>query len=137
MTDHRVFQYMKENGRLIAQWDFVNHDENVQNDEDIDTENGSQHEHGTAAFSCLAGYVPDTLIGTGYDVEMLLAKTEIKGSETRIEEDHYVAAVEWLEENGVDIISSSLGYRDFDDFEYPFSDFDGKTGVTTRVVSGK
>jgi len=135
MTDHEVFNYLKENGRLIDQWDFIYHDGIVQNETDNDTKNGSQHEHGTAAFSCLAGYVPDVLIGTGYDVEVLLAKTEVKGSETRIEEDNYVAAVEWLEENGVDIISSSLGYRDFDDFEYPFSDFDGETGVTTKVVN--
>ena len=136
MTDHEIFDYMKENNRLIDQWDFINNDNNTQDEEAIDTVNGSeQHSHGTAAFSCLAGYVPNVLIGTGYDVEMLLAKTEVKGSETRIEEDNYVAAVEWLESNGVDIISSSLGYRDFDNFEYPFSDFDGETGITTKVVN--
>ncbi|MBN2280975.1 MAG: S8 family peptidase [Candidatus Marinimicrobia bacterium] len=136
MTDHEVFSYMIENGRLMSQWDFINNDNNTQDEAAIDSVAGNvQHDHGTAAFSCLAGYMPNIHLGAAYDVEMLLAKTEIKASETRIEEDHYVAGIEWLEANGADIISSSLGYRDFDDFEYPFSDFDGKTGVTTQAVN--
>src|SRR2546425_9763140 len=44
----------------------------------------------------------------------LLAKTEDVRSETRIEEDNYVRALEWADSIGVDIVSSSLGYLTFD-----------------------
>ena len=134
--DHETFNYLRENGRLVDEYDFIYDDKNVQDEIPADTTySRNQHSHGTAVLSCIAGYVPNMLIGTAYDVEVLLAKTEVEGSETRIEEDNYVAAVEWAEENGADIISSSLGYRDFDNFEYPYSDLDGETAVTTRAAN--
>ncbi len=134
-TDHQVFNYLLENDRLIAQYDFINDDDNVQDENAADSLGGIQHSHGTAALSCIAGYVPEMLIGSAYDVEVLLAKTEVLKSETRIEEDYYVAALEWMEAEGAEIISSSLGYRDFDNFEYTYEDLDGETGVTTIAAN--
>ncbi|MFP4548729.1 MAG: S8 family serine peptidase [Fidelibacterota bacterium] len=134
-TDHQVFNYLLENDRLIAQYDFINDDDNVQDENAADSLGGIQHSHGTAALSCIAGHVPEMLIGSAYDVEVLLAKTEVLQSETRIEEDYYVAALEWMEAEGAEIISSSLGYRDFDNFEYTYEDLDGETGVTTIAAN--
>ncbi len=134
-TDHQVFNYLVENGRLVAQYDFINDDGNVQDENAADSLGGIQHSHGTAALSCIAGHVPEMLIGSAYDVEVLLAKTEVLKSETRIEEDYYVAALEWMEAEGAEIISSSLGYRDFDNFEYFYSDLDGETAVTTIAAN--
>ena len=50
-----------------------------------------------------------------------------------VEEDNFVAAVEWMEASGVDVINSSLGYSTFDpgESEYETSDMDGDTGITT------
>ncbi|MCG2716226.1 MAG: S8 family peptidase, partial [Candidatus Marinimicrobia bacterium] len=67
----------------------------------------------------------------------LLAKTERIGSESIIEEDRFVAAVEWADALGADIISSSVAYRDFDnsDDDYFFEDLDGKTTASARAIN--
>ncbi len=132
--DHETFSRMLADNNLVAEYDFIDDDTNVQNETYADTVN-NQHSHGTAVLSCITGYTPEKLIGSAYNAEILLAKSENTGSETRIEEDDYVAAVEWAEANGADIISSSLGYRDFDNFEYSYADLDGQTAVTTKAVN--
>ncbi len=66
---------------------------------------------------------------SGY-MEFLLAKTEDETSESIVEEDNYVAALEWGEQNGADVASSSLAYLDW----YSYCDMDGNTGVTTKAV---
>ncbi len=134
--EHPVFEPIVSEGRLISARDFIFNDQQVEDESVRDTTvRGNQSHHGTAVWSVLGGYLPRKLIGAAYNAEFLLAKTERLGSETRIEEDYYVAAVEWADSMGADIISSSLGYRDFDDFEYPYIDLDGKTAVTSRAVN--
>jgi len=133
--DHRAFKKILDENRLIAEHDFLFDDNNVQNEneEDIKYNQGS---HGTSVWSLVGGFVPDTLIGASYGAEFMLAKTERIRSETRVEEDDYVAAIEWADSLGTDIISTSLAYRDFDNgFCYEFTDLDGKTAVTTIAVN--
>ena len=61
-----------------------------------------------------------------------MAKTEDVRSETRVEEDNYVAALEWADSIGVDIASSSLGYLNFDNgFSYTPSQLNGDVAVTS------
>ncbi|MBC8323164.1 MAG: S8 family peptidase [Candidatus Marinimicrobia bacterium] len=112
---------------IIDEWDFINNDGNTANEND-DVSN--QHNHGTMVFSTLAGYDPGNLIGPAFDSEFLLAKTEDVPNESQVEEDNYVAALEWGEQLGADIMSSSLGYLDW----YSYCDMDGNTGVTTIAV---
>ncbi len=83
--------------------------------------------HGTKTLSVIAGYMPDWLIGPAFKASFLLAKTEVDESETPIEEDYWVAGIEWAEAKGADIVSSSLGYIDW----YTPQDMDGETAVTT------
>jgi hypothetical protein len=91
-----------------------------------------QHKHGTMTLGVIGGYHEGELIGPAFGAEFALAKTEWVPSETRIEEDHWVAGIEWLEGLGVDIVSSSLGYVAFDGgFTYTYEDLDGNTCVTT------
>ena len=133
--DHRAFKKILDENRLIAEHDFIFNDGNVQNEnaEDIQYHQSS---HGTSVWSLVGGFVPDTLIGAAYGAEFLLAKTERIGSETRTEEDNYVAAIEWADSLGTDIISTSLAYRDFDDgFCYDYSELDGRTAVTTIAAN--
>ncbi len=133
--DHEAFLPILESGRLIDQYDFIFNDYNVQDENQADSIGGNQSNHGTAVWSLIGGYVPNKLIGAAYEAEFLLAKTEREGSETRVEEDNFVAAIEWADSKGADIITSSLGYRDFDNYEYPWSDFDGNTTVTTIAAN--
>ncbi len=88
--------------------------------------------HGTATWSLFAGEVAGRLHGIARGASFLLAKTEDIRSETRVEEDNYVAALEWADSIGVDIASSSLGYYAFDNgFSYTPSQLNGDVAVTT------
>jgi hypothetical protein len=114
---------------VTAQRDFVFGDAVVR-DEPID-QPGAQR-HGTAVWSLFAGSIPGRLVGVARGASYLLAKTEDIRSETRVEEDHYVAALEWADSIGVDIVSSSLGYLAFDDgFTYSPSRLTGDIAVTS------
>ena len=133
--DHRAFKKILDENRLIAEHDFIFNDSNVQNENTEDMQY-NQSSHGTSVWSLIGGFVPDTLIGAAYGAEFLLAKTERIGSETRTEEDNYVAAIEWADSLGADIISTSLAYRDFDDgFCYDYNELDGLTAVTTIAAN--
>jgi hypothetical protein len=133
--DHEVFRDIITTERLIATYDFINDDENVRDETENDI-NRAQSVHGTAVWSQIGGYNPSIYIGAAYGAEFLLAKTEQNGTEIRQEEDDFVAAVEWCDYWGADIISVSLGYRDFyGGFEYAWEELDGNTTVTTRVVN--
>ncbi len=133
--DHKAFKKIIDENRLIAEHDFIFNDGNVQNENDEDLQYG-QSSHGTTVWSLVGGFVPDTLIGAAYGAEFLLAKTERIRSETRIEEDDYVAAIEWADSLGTDIISTSLAYRDFDDgFCYDFNVLNGDSAVTTKAAN--
>lgn len=118
---------------VIAEWDFVFNDGETQNEpEDV----SNQHDHGTATWSALGGYMPGQLIGPAYNASFLLAKTEDLRSETPAEEDNYVAALEWGDSLGVDITSASLAYLDFDMGypDYTYEDLDGNTAVISVAV---
>jgi serine protease AprX len=115
--------------QVVAQRDFV-YDDSIVRDEPGEVQ--GEMAHGTATWSLLAANHPGRLVGVAPDAQYILAKTEFTPSETRIEEDHWVAAVEWAESLGVNVISSSLGYLSFDNgFSYSYQQLNGDVGVTT------
>src|SRR5213592_4400766 len=115
---------------ITAQHDFVFGDSIVRDEPGKDVA-GAQF-HGTATWSLFAGDVPGRLRGIARRASFLLAKTEDVRSETRVEEDNYVAALEWADSIGVDIASSSLAYLVFDNgFSYTPSQLNGDVAVTT------
>ena len=114
---------------IVAQRDFVYGDSIVR---DEPGEAQDEMHHGTATWSLLAANVPSRLVGIAPAAEFLLAKTEFTVTETRVEEDNWVAAVEWADSAGAHILSSSLGYRTFDDeFSYGVAVLNGDVAVTT------
>ncbi len=110
-----------------ATWDFINNDEDVI---DAATAEDGQQAHGTATLSLIGASEEKKAIGAAYEATFLLAKTEVYGSETSIEEDNWVAGVEWGESLGADVASSSLGYIDW----YEYADLDGNTALCTQAA---
>lgn len=127
--NHQAFKITFNEGRVLDEYDFINHDNNVQ-DDSLDAP--GQHSHGTSCWSILGGEKDGTLYGPAFKSDFILAKTEYVPSENRIEEDNWVAGAEWADSLGADIISSSLGYYDFDSgFTYTYADLNGNVAVTT------
>jgi serine protease AprX len=121
---HEAFQQT----HVIATWDFVNNNWGV--DDSSDVGSGT---HGTMTLSALGGYAPGKVIGTAYGATFILAKTENTVTETPIEEDNWIAALEWADSIGVDVTSTSLGYLTFDP-PWPsltWLDMDGNTAKIT------
>lgn len=114
---------------IIATWDFVNNDPNVGDQNDM-----GEGSHGTMTLSNIGGFAPGQLIGPAFNANYILAKTENTDSETPIEEDHWIAAMEWADSIGVDVTSTSLGYIGFDPpyTSYTWMDMDGNTTVITN-----
>jgi hypothetical protein len=122
---HNVFA----NINVIDQWDFINDDNETANETSSEHSNNQDY-HGTAVLSTIAANTPGELMGVAFDAEFLLAKTEDAPQEYQLEEDNYVAGLEWGEANGADVVSTSLGYLDW----YTYEDLDGNTAVTTNAV---
>ena len=118
---HPAFDSILNSGRLVATHDFINGDDNVED------QNDQQRDHGTSVWSAVGGFVKDTLIGAAYGAQFALAKTERVDSEVISEEDNWVAAVEWADSIGADVVTSSLGYNNW----YTYQDMDGKTALCT------
>ena len=98
-------------------------------DEDV-----SGHPHGTQVLSVIGAYKEGALIGPAYGAEYLLARTEDVASETPVEEDYWIAGVEWADTMGADIVSTSLGYNIWDEGtgeDYTYEDLDGNTARIT------
>jgi len=114
---------------VVGQWDAINDDDETANETDEEDAAGQDY-HGTAVLSTIAANSPGELVGVAFNSEFLLAKTEDVTQEVQQEEDNYVAALEWGEENGADVVSTSLGYLDW----YDYSDMNGNTAVTTIGV---
>lgn len=129
--NHRAF----DSTRIVATYDFINDDtavDEVECPEDITANH--QNCHGTLVFGVVAGNVPDTLIGIAPGADYILAKTEITcdTTEIKLEEDNWIAAAEWADSIGADIISSSVGYYQFTaGGSYTFLDLDGNTALIT------
>jgi len=118
-----AFDHIRNGNRLIATHDFTSR----KNESNVYYGNG----HGTEVWSCIAGKTGDMQIGLATGAEFLLAKTE-KNSEKYSEELNWLAAAEWADKNGADIINSSLGYTGKRYFNWQM---DGKTAFVTRAAN--
>jgi hypothetical protein len=87
--NHNAFQGIINSGRLLAQYDFINHDYNTDYDSNQDAPN--QADHGTLTWSTLGGEASGNLYGPSYMASFILAKTENVSSERHIEEDNWAA----------------------------------------------
>jgi hypothetical protein len=125
---HEVFRVL----RVAAAYDFVDHDSDP-----TDASNpGDTLEHGQYTLSVLGGFKPGKLVGVAPGATFLLARTESSASEEPAEEDHWIAALEWADSLGADIVSSSLKFLEYDMpwTGYTWEDMDGQTARVTRAT---
>ena len=128
LLNHEAFDSL----RLVATYDFVDHKVSVVPN-NPDPGFGA---HGIITLSAIAGFKPGQLIGPAFGARYILARTENDSSETPLEEDNWLAAIEWADSLGVDVTSTSLGYLTYDP-PYPswtWEQMNGNTTVITRAA---
>lgn len=121
---HEAFVSMYDENRFLGARDFVYKNGDVYN----------ESSHGTSCLGLMAANVPNKYVGTAPQASYYLCRTENVKSENVIEEYNWVSAAEFLDSLGVDVISTSLGYVDFDNhqWDHVYSDLDGNTCVITK-----
>lgn len=124
MQNSFVMNSLLFSGRILASRNFPDEDESV----------FIRSAHGTRVMSTMAADEPGVMIGTAPDASYILCITEDVTVERRIEEAHWIAAAEYADSLGVDLINTSLGYTIFDleEESYTYSDMDGNTTLITR-----
>ncbi len=100
-----AFDSLWINNQIIGYKDFV----------DASSDIFEQSTHGMMVLSIMGGNMPDSLVGTAPKASYLLLRSEDASTENLVEEDNWVAAIEYADSAGVDVVNSSLGYTTFDD----------------------
>jgi hypothetical protein len=119
---HVGFAHLRRRKAIVGTYDFLKHSPYVY-------QGGS---HGTEVLSCIAGRLPDsTYLGLAPQAEFLLARTEQMYRERYAEELAWLAAAEWADRNGADIINSSLGYTTR---RYFPEQMNGRTSLVARAA---
>ena len=110
-----AFDSVRLNGQILGERDFVAFDNSVNED---DT-------HGMYCLSILCANWPGKMVGTAPKANYWLVRTENAATEYPIEEHNWVVGAEFADSTGSDMISSSLGYSEFDDssFNHTYADF--------------
>ncbi|HAX49541.1 MAG TPA: hypothetical protein DCX92_11210, partial [Bacteroidetes bacterium] len=104
--------------KIQTTYDFQNH-----------TPSLTGHSHGTATLCLVGGYKPGKMVGPAYGSTFILGRTEVDPNEVPAEMDNWIAAAHWADSLGADIITSSLGYLEFDSpyTSYTWQDMNGNT----------
>ncbi len=120
-----AFNYLFDNNRILCTHDFVDGDSNVYH----------AHTHGTYVMGVMAGKIFGKLIGTAPEASYILLRSENADNEYLLEEDAWVAAAEYADSAGADIINTSLGYSVFNNpaMNHSYQDMNGNT---TRISKG-
>ena len=118
------FQRLFDNNLILGGYNYVSQDANVY----------SLHNHGTMTLSCMGGFVDGELVGTAPDAQYYLFVTEDVLQESPVEESYWVEAAEEADRLGADVISTSLGYYEFDNPNYghAYDDFTGDEAFASK-----
>ena len=94
-------------------------------------------DHGSKVLSALAANEPEVLVGSAPEASYWLLRCEDQQTEQPVEEDYWAMAAEFADSVGADIISSSLGYNEYDEgcIRYHQRDLDGETAYISHTAS--
>ncbi len=118
-----AFSQLFLNEQILGTKNFVNQTDVYQN-----------NSHGMNVLSVIGGNLKEKLIGTAPEASFWLIQSEDVDYEYIAEEDFWVAAAEFADSVGVDIIQSSLGYTTFDNSEqnHSYQDLNGNTTIAAK-----
>ena len=122
-----AFDSVNSNNQIIDTYDFVKNKVSV----------NEEHQHGMSCFSIIASNMPGKLVGTSPKANFVLYRSEDVDSESPMEEQYWIVAMERADSIGVDITTTSLGYNKFDNpaFNYSYADLNGKKTMMARAAT--
>jgi serine protease AprX len=120
------FDSARLTSRIVETYDFVNNEQSVTED----------NAHGMQCFSIIAANMPGQFVGSSPNSKFYLYRSEDVSSESPVEEQYWIAAAERADSMGVDVISTSLGYTEFDNpaFNYTYADMNGHTTPIAKAA---
>jgi serine protease AprX len=126
-TTHSAFDSVRANNKFVDQWDFVANQASVTEDDS----------HGLNCLGIIGSNKPGTMVGSAPEASFAVYRTEDVASEYPVEEIYWAAGAERADSIGADMISSSLGYYDFDNpiFNYTYAQMDGNTTYVTKAAN--
>jgi hypothetical protein len=120
-----TFSRLRNNNQILGGYDYVNRSSNFYTGID----------HGTMVLSTMGGFKDNQLVGTAPDASYYLFITEDGNKEGPLELSLWVEAAEEADRVGADVITTSLGYTQFDNSNYDFT-YDDMNGVTAFISKG-
>ncbi|MBI3502999.1 MAG: S8 family peptidase [Bacteroidetes bacterium] len=129
-----AFDSIRANKQVLGYWNFVNRDSSFYS--------VAGDVHGAWCLSLMAGNIPGQLVGTAPKAKYWLLVTEYGPSENIIEEDNWVSGAEFADSAGADVLSTSLGYTQFDDstVNHTYADMNGHTArisIASAIAASK
>ena len=120
------FERLRTAGNLMGGYDFVDRTDAIYA--------STASQHGTQVLSTMAGFIEDQYVGTAPDATYYLFRTEDVASENPVEESYWIEALEHADSLGVQVINTSLGYKNFDNSNYSYSSaqLNGTTAYSSK-----
>ena len=123
-----AFARIRNNGQIKGGYNFISKNNDIYNT--------ALSNHGSLCLGVIAGYIQDSYAGSAPDADFYLYATEDASNEIPEEMIYWAEAAEEADRKGVDVISTSLGYYDFDDSRYNmlYADMNGTTSFIARAA---
>ena len=123
-----AYARIRNNGQIKGGYNFISKNNDIYST--------SLNNHGSYCLGVIAGYVQNQYVGSAPDADFYLYATEDAYNEIPEEMIYWTEAAEEADRKGVDVISTSLGYYDFDDSRYNllYSDMNGTTSFIARAA---
>ena len=123
-----AYARIRNNGQIKGGYNFIDKSTNIYNT--------ALHNHGSYCLGVIAGYVENEYVGSAPDADFYLYATEDGYNEIPEEMIYWAEAAEEADRKGVDLITTSLGYYEFDDARYDmvYEDMNGTTSFIARAA---
>ncbi|WP_313600325.1 S8/S53 family peptidase [Epilithonimonas vandammei] len=122
-----AFKRLRDNDKIKGGYNFINKSNDIYNQ--------NLNSHGTICLGTIGGYLENQFVGTAPDADFYLYATEDGDNEIPEEQLYWIEAAEEADRKGVDLISTSLGYYEFDDSRYDYK-YEDMNGTTTFIARG-